>query len=92
MYIYACTKLNQNHKWPYSVSVCINVYAKYKVIKKANKLKTENMHNNAYLKVVEMGYLSHCRKVHEAIIHKDTMKTSSTVPGHIVIKVFKTNL
>lgn len=37
-------------------------------------------------------YRSHCLKVQEAIIHNDTMKTNSTVPGHIVINVFKTNL
>lgn len=38
------------------------------------------------------NYLSHCRKVHEAIIHNETINTRRTVPGHIVIRVFKTNL
>lgn len=37
-------------------------------------------------------HLSHCLSVHEAIIHNETIKTNNTVPGHIVIKVFKTNL
>lgn len=37
-------------------------------------------------------HLSHCLRVHEAIIHNETIKTNNTVPGHIVIKVFKTNL
>lgn len=38
------------------------------------------------------AYRSHCRNVHDAIIHSDTMNTSNTVPGHIVISVFNTNL
>lgn len=37
-------------------------------------------------------YRSHCLSVHDAIIHKETINTSNTVPGHIVIKVFRTNL
>lgn len=37
-------------------------------------------------------HLSHCLRVHEAIIHSETIKTNNTVPGHIVINVFKTNL
>lgn len=37
-------------------------------------------------------YRSHWRNVHDAMIHSDTMNTSSTVPGHIVISVFNTNL
>lgn len=41
---------------------------------------------------VIITYLSHWRSVHEAIIHNETMKTSRTVPGQIVISVFKTNL
>lgn len=39
-----------------------------------------------------VNYLSHCRSVHDAIIHKETMKTNNTVPGHIVMRVLKTNL
>lgn len=35
--------------------------------------------------------LSHCLKVQLAIIQSDTIKTNKTVPGHIVINVFKTN-
>ena len=38
-----------------------------------------------------LAYLSHCRRVQLAMIQSDTMKTSSTVPGQIVIKVFRTN-
>lgn len=37
-------------------------------------------------------YRSHCLNVHDAIIHNDTIKTSKTVPGHIVIRVLSTNL
>lgn len=37
-------------------------------------------------------YLSHCLSVHDAMIQRETMKTKRTVPGHIVIKVLKTNL
>ena len=48
-----------------------------------------------WFKVVWFGkllaYLSHCRRVQLAMIQSDTMKTSSTVPGQIVIKVFITN-
>lgn len=36
--------------------------------------------------------LSHCLRVQLAIIHRDTIKTNKTVPGQIVISVFKTNL
>lgn len=36
--------------------------------------------------------LSHCLSVQLAMIHSDTMNTSNTVPGQMVIKVFKTNL
>lgn len=36
--------------------------------------------------------LSHCLSVQLAIIQRDTIKTSNTVPGQIVISVFKTNL
>ena len=41
---------------------------------------------------IVLSYLSHCRNVHEAMIQRDTMKTSSTVPGHMVINVLSTNL
>ena len=37
------------------------------------------------------SYLSHCLRVQLAMIQRDTMKTSSTVPGQMVIKVFRTN-
>lgn len=37
-------------------------------------------------------YLSHWRNVHDAMIHSETMNTSRTVPGHMVMSVFKTNL
>lgn len=37
-------------------------------------------------------YLSHCLSVQLAIIHRDTMNTSNTVPGHMVMSVFSTNL
>ena len=37
-------------------------------------------------------HLSHCLRVHEAIIHSETIKTNNTVPGQMVINVFKTNL
>ena len=37
------------------------------------------------------SYLSHCLSIQLAMIQRDTMKTSSTVPGQIVIKVFITN-
>jgi hypothetical protein len=37
-------------------------------------------------------YRSHCLSVQDAMIHSDTINTNSTVPGHIVISVFKTNL
>ena len=39
-----------------------------------------------------MAHRSHCRRVHDAIIHNETINTNNTVPGHIVINVFKTNL
>lgn len=35
-------------------------------------------------------YLSQARTVHAAIIHNEILKTKSTVPGQIVIKVFIT--
>lgn len=37
-------------------------------------------------------YLSHARNVQLAIIKSDKIKTSKTVPGHIVINVFNTNV
>lgn len=42
--------------------------------------------------VTKSTYLSHCLNVQLAIIHKETMKTRRTVPGQIVMRVFKTNL
>ncbi len=36
-------------------------------------------------------YLSHCLSVQLAMIQRVTMKTSRTVPGQIVIRVFSTN-
>ena len=38
-----------------------------------------------------VSHLSHWRKVHEAMIHNETMNTSSTVPGQMVIRVLRTN-
>ena len=35
-------------------------------------------------------YLSHCRSVQLAMIHNETIKTSSTVPGQMVIRVLST--
>lgn len=40
---------------------------------------------------VVLRYLSHCRRVQLAMIHNETMKTRSTVPGQIVISVLRTN-
>jgi hypothetical protein len=37
-------------------------------------------------------YLSHALTVQLAIIKSERIKTSKTVPGHIVINVFNTNL
>ena len=37
-----------------------------------------------------LSYRSHCRSVQLAMIQSVTMKTSSTVPGQIVISVFST--
>ncbi len=39
-----------------------------------------------------LSYRSHCLSVQLAMIQSETMKTSSTVPGQMVIRVFKTNL
>lgn len=39
-----------------------------------------------------INYLSHCLNVHDAIIQSETINTNNTVPGHIVIRVLKTNL
>lgn len=39
-----------------------------------------------------VSYLSHARNVQLAIIKSERIKTSRTVPGHIVISVFNTNL
>lgn len=36
------------------------------------------------------SHLSHCRSVQLAIIHSETMNTSSTVPGQIVMRVLST--
>lgn len=52
-------------------------------------LNNETIIKSAFIIV---NYLSHCRSVHDAIIHKETMKTNNTVPGHIVMRVLKTNL
>lgn len=41
-------------------------------------------------KQTKQPYLSQARTVHAAIIHNEILKTNSTVPGHIVIKVFIT--
>lgn len=38
-----------------------------------------------------LTHRSQRRIVHDPIIHKETMNTMRTVPGHIVIRVFKTN-
>jgi hypothetical protein len=38
------------------------------------------------------SYLSQARNVQLAIINSESIKTSRTVPGHIVINVFNTNL
>lgn len=35
--------------------------------------------------------LSHTRTVQAAMIHREMLKTSSTVPGQIVMRVFITN-
>jgi hypothetical protein len=43
--------------------------------------------NNRFFK-----YLSHALNVQLAIINRESIKTSKTVPGHIVINVFNTNL
>lgn len=45
-----------------------------------------------FLQLQLYAHLSHCLNVHDAIIHSETINTNNTVPGHIVIKVFKTNL
>ena len=41
---------------------------------------------------LNLSHLSHCLRVQLAIIHRDTMKTSSTVPGQMVMRVLRTNL
>ena len=46
----------------------------------------------SYIKSINSPYLSQARIVHAAIIHNDILKTSSTVPGQMVIRVFMTNL
>lgn len=66
----------------------INKHSEFK--KKLSWSGTDTKDEN--MKITFSTYRSHCRSVQEAIIHKDTMKTNSTVPGHIVIKVFNTNL
>ena len=38
-----------------------------------------------------LAHRSHCLSVQLAMIHSETMKTSSTVPGQMVISVFNTN-
>lgn len=46
------------------------------------------------MKCVYVGgflYLSHWRSVQLAMIHRETIKTRRTVPGHIVINVLSTN-
>ena len=53
--------------------------------------KYRSIYINTSLKNTRTTNLSHWRRVHEAIIHKDTMKTNNTVPGQIVIKVLRTN-
>lgn len=55
------------------------------LVRKQNDRWNENWNN-------WWAYRSHCRNVHDAIIHSDTIKTSSTVPGQMVINVFNTNL
>jgi hypothetical protein len=37
-------------------------------------------------------YLSHALNVQRAIMKSERIKTSKTVPGHIVINVFNTNV
>ena len=37
-----------------------------------------------------MSYLSHCLRVQLAMIHKETMNTRRTVPGQMVMRVFRT--
>ena len=39
-----------------------------------------------------MSHLSHCLSVQLAMIQRETMKTSRTVPGQMVMSVFRTNL
>jgi hypothetical protein len=46
------------------------------------------MHKNKSIVV----YLSHALNIQLAIIKSERIKTSKTVPGHIVINVFTTNL
>ncbi len=38
-----------------------------------------------------LSHLSHTLTVQAAMIHREILKTSSTVPGHMVISVFITN-
>lgn len=52
------------------------------------RFRFQPIHITAIIKT----HLSHCRNVHDAIIHSETINTNNTVPGHIVINVFKTNL
>ena len=37
-----------------------------------------------------VSYLSHCLRVQLAMIHKETMNTRRTVPGQMVMRVFRT--
>ena len=46
----------------------------------------------SYFFQISVNYLSHCRSVQLAIIQRVTIKTNKTVPGQIVIRVFRTNL
>lgn len=56
----------------------------YKYYKKKEIIKKEE--------VIKITYLSHALNVQLAIINNERIKTNKTVPGHIVINVFNTNL
>lgn len=62
------------------------------VITIEKKEKITHMCMCSRYKQLNSMYLSQALNVQLAIIKSERIKTSKTVPGHIVIKVFKTNL
>lgn len=83
----------------YRMHIILKIKEKEKMLQsnrnenESNRLECTSCVNVNLVGFGKLGaYRSHWRNVQDAIIHSETMNTSSTVPGQMVISVFNTNL